>query len=134
MSPSWCGWACSIKKLKMSRLWFKVSTKKKIKKRFFFQGNITCKVGNRKETISSFFLPALKNVPLFGYYHNNTYYYSKRGFLPDPLHRGRNQLYFFRCLFGCPQGPKGCQTLRHYSLSLDLDVCCSNIEPKLNEL
>ena len=38
------------------------------------------------------------------------------------------------CLFGCPQGPQGCQKMRHYSLNLDLEFWYSNIEPKLNEL
>ena len=50
-----------------------------------------------------------------------------------PLHRGRNQIYSFHCLLGRPQRPQGCQKMRHYPLNLDLEVWCSNIEPKLNE-
>ena len=33
-----------------------------------------------------------------------------------------------------PQGPQGCQKMRHYPLNLDLEVWCSNIQPKLDEL
>ena len=49
------------------------------------------------------------------------------------IHRGRNQIYSFHCLLGRPQRPQGCQKMRHYPLNLDLEVWCSNIEPKLNE-
>ena len=49
------------------------------------------------------------------------------------MHRGRNQIYSFHCLLGRPQRPQGCQKMRHYPLNLDLEVWCSNIEPKLNE-
>ena len=52
----------------------------------------------------------------------------------QPKHRGRNQIYSFHHLLGRPQGPQGCQKLRHYPLNLNLEVWCSNIEPKLNEL
>lgn len=50
-----------------------------------------------------------------------------------PLHRGRNQIYSFHCLLGRPQRPQGCQKVRHHPPNLDLEVWCSNIEPKLNE-
>ena len=48
-------------------------------------------------------------------------------------HRGRNRIYSFHCLLGRPHRPQGCKKLRHYALNLDLEVWCSNIEPKLNE-
>ena len=50
------------------------------------------------------------------------------------IHQGRNHIYSFHHLFGLPQGPRGCQKMHHSPLNLDLEVWCSNIEPKLNEL
>ena len=37
-------------------------------------------------------------------------------------------------LFGCPQGPQGCQKMRYYPLKSDLEVWCSNIQPKIKKL
>ena len=37
-------------------------------------------------------------------------------------------------LFGCPQGSQGCQKMRHDPLNLDLEVWCSNIQPKFQKL
>ena len=50
-----------------------------------------------------------------------------------PPHRGRNQIYSFHCLLGRPQRPQGCQKMCHYPLNLDLEVWCSNIQPKLKK-
>ena len=50
------------------------------------------------------------------------------------IHRVRNQIYSFDRLLGRPQGSQGCQKMGHYWINLDLEVWCSNIEPKLNKL
>ena len=37
-------------------------------------------------------------------------------------------------LFGCPQGPQGCQKMGYYPLKSDLEIWCSNIQPKFQKL
>ena len=71
------------------------------------------------EVISGFFSKLMKKISRWRHYWNIWHLSVKTKISP---------------LLGCPQGSLGCQKMRHYPLNLDLEVWCSNIQPKLKKL